>query len=340
MALRTRSSAWLLGALALAAGVLPAHAHHSRAAFDTSTEVTIDGVVANVLWANPHTYITLEVTDPDGRPAKQEVEVGPLSTMGPLGLTRGTLSSGERVSVRAYPSRRGPGNTVMGLAVTKNGGETYPLHVMRGQARPQTATQQAESIAGKWVPLTPGFLSLIQESRSWPLTEQGRAAVNDTEGQLRSQASCEPWPSPLLMALPMLRTIDVQPSTVTLRFDWMGSERVVHLDQAEHPANLEPTRQGHSIGRWEDGALVIDTVGFLPHREGAGFGLPSSPDKRMRERLSLNPDRTHLVYEFTVEDPLSLTVPVTRTLTWAYRPDVEPTDLPCDAEIATRFLHE
>jgi hypothetical protein len=268
------------------------------------------------------------------------VEVGPLSTMGPLGLTRSTLTPGDAVTVRAYPSRRGPGNTVMGLAVTKSNGETYPLHVMRGQTRQPATAQQADSIAGRWVPLTPGFLSLVQESQTWPLTEHGRTAVNDTASQLRSQATCEPWPAPLLMALPMLRTIDVQPSTVTLRFDWMGSERIVHLDQSEHPKNLEPTRQGHSIGRWEGGALVIDTVAFAPHREGAGFALPSSPDKRLRERLSLNPERTHLVYEFTVEDPLSLTEPVTRTLHWAYRPDVEPTGLPCDAEIATRFLNE
>ena len=34
------------------------------------------------------------------------------------------------------------------------------------------------------------------------------------------------------------------------------------MDMKEHPDHIVPTRAGHSIGRWEDGALVVDTVGF------------------------------------------------------------------------------
>jgi hypothetical protein len=58
------------------------------------------------------------------------------------------------------------------------------------------------------------------------------------------------------------------------------------------------------------------------------------------ERLTLSADQTALIYEFTVEDPLSLTEPVSRSLQWAYRPDVQPTGQQCDTEIATRFLRE
>jgi hypothetical protein len=112
------------------------------------------------------------------------------------------------------------------------------------------------------------------------------------------------------------------------------------LNLEEHPAGLAPSLQGHSIGRWDGSALVIDTVGFTPHREGAGFGIPSGPSKHLIERLALDPDRTTLTYEFTVEDPLSLTTPVTRSLQWAYRPDLEPTGQQCDPEIATKFLRD
>ena len=48
--------------------IAPASAHHSRAAFDTTVEVTIEGVVKNVVWANPHVYMTLEVAGPAGSP--------------------------------------------------------------------------------------------------------------------------------------------------------------------------------------------------------------------------------------------------------------------------------
>jgi hypothetical protein len=317
----------------------PAVAHHSRAAFDTTVEVSIEGVVSDVTWANPHVYLTLEVEGSDGAPTMQLVEVGPLSTLGPLGLNRDALIRGERVTVRANPNRRGAGHTVVGLDVTRSDGSIYPLHVS-GRNRPPPATQRADSLAGKWVPTAAGWLSIVQGSRTWPLTEVGRQGVADTVSQQASQAECAPWPAPVFMAFPALLTVDARPDVVTMRFDWMNGERTIHMNHTEHPVGLAPTLQGHSIGRWEGATLVIDTVGFAPHREGAGFGVPSGERKHLLERLTLSDDRTTIAYEFTIEDPLALTEPVTRSVQWSYRPELEPSGQQCDPEIATRFLRE
>ena len=273
------------------------------------------------------------------RTTKQEVEVGPLSTVGPIGLNRDVLVPGERVTVRANPHRRGPGHTVVGLDVTLSNGSTYPLHVS-GRKRPPPAAQKAGSLAGKWVPTTEGWLSIVQGSRNWPMTEVGRQGVADTASQQASQAECAPWPAPVFMAFPALLTLEARPDVVALRFDWMNGERTIHMDVTEHPADVAPSLQGHSIGRWEGEALVIDTVGFTPHREGAGFGIPSGESKRLMERLTLTEDRTSILYEFTVEDPLSLTEPVTRSVQWTYRPDLAPSGQQCDPQIATKFLRE
>lgn len=326
-------------AVAACAFITSASGHHSRAAFDTTVEVTIEGVVKNVLWANPHVYMTLEVAGPGGQPMAQEVEVGPLSSLQPLGLTREALASGDRVTVRANPNRAGPGHTVVGLDVTKSDGTVYPLHVF-GRARPAPAPQRADGLAGQWVPLSSGLQGLVQGARTWPLTDVGSQGVANVKTQQASQAECSPWPAPLLMALGVMRTIDVSADTITLRFDWMNGLRTVHMNLKEHPAGAAPSLQGHSIGRWDGAALVVDTVGFTPHREGAGFGIPSGASKHLVERLTLDADRTTLTYEFTVEDPLSLTEPVTRNLQWAYRPDLQPTGQQCDPEIATRFLRD
>src|SRR5580693_9763060 len=37
---------------------------------------------------------------------------------------------------------------------------------------------------------------------------------------------------------------------------------VVYMDGRPHPKDLDPTWFGHSIGKWNDDTLVIDTVGF------------------------------------------------------------------------------
>ena len=329
-------------ALCACAGSLaatPAFAHHSRAQFDTTREVEIEGVVADVQWANPHVYIRLDVVGADGRPAKQEVEVGPLSTLGPIGLNRDALVPGERVTVRANPNRGGPGRTVVGLDVTTSNGTIYPLHVF-GRSRPPPAALKADSLEGQWVPTTAGWLAHVQGSRTWPLTEVGRQGVADTTSQQKSQAECAPWPVPAFMQFPALVTVDVRPDAITMRFDWMNGERTIHMNRTEHPANLPPSLQGDSVGRWDGATLLVDTIGFAPHREGVGFGVPSGERKHLTERITLSEDRTSVRYEFTIEDPLSLVEPVTRGTTWNYRPDLEPSGQQCDPEVATRFLRE
>jgi hypothetical protein len=225
------------------------------------------------------------------------------------------------------------------LDVTTRDGTVYPLHVF-GRARPAPAAQKADSLAGRWVPLTTGLQGLVTGASTWPLTDVGRQGIADVKSQQASQSECSPWPAPLLMALPMMRTVEVGADTVTMRFDWMSAVRVVHMNLKEHPAGVAPSLQGHSIGRWDGATLVIDTVAFTPHREGTGFGIPADARKHLVERLTLDADRATLTYEFTVEDALSLTAPVTRTLQWAYRPDLEPTGQQCDTGIATRFLHD
>jgi hypothetical protein len=67
--------------------------------------------------------------------------------------------------------------------------------------------------------------------------------------------------------------------------------RTIHMD-AEHPADVQPSLHGHSIGRWEGEKLVIDTIAYEPSPSGIGMNVPSSPAKHTVERLTLTADRT------------------------------------------------
>ena len=109
-----------------------------------------------------------------------------------------------------------------------------------------------------------------------------------------------------------------------IRFDNSGdfAERVVHLDAAR-AADVEASLFGHSIGRWEAETLVIDTVAFKPNPWGLFARVPSSAGKHTVKRLTLTEDRLRLPYESTVEDPLYLEEPVTFTMLWDHRPDLE-----------------
>jgi hypothetical protein len=119
----------------------------------------------------------------------------------------------------------------------------------------------------------------------------------------------------------------------------MGARRMVRLN-AQHPSDIERTRFGHSVGRWDGSSLIVDTIGFTAQAAGMGLTFPSSEAKHVIERFSLNDDRTYLDYEAFVEDSVYLESPVTVTTRWHYRPPQAMSDAPCDPAVARRFLSE
>jgi hypothetical protein len=90
--------------------------------------------------------------------------------------------------------------------------------------------------------------------------------------------------------------------TIVLQYGQLGLTRTVHMNTKGHPANIKPSRAGHSIGRWEQDVLIVDTIGFAP-------GVLSPPilnsDKlHVVERFSLDPAKMLLTRSYTAEDPV------------------------------------
>ena len=331
--------------VAAAAGLLSAPcalAHHSAAAFDMTKEVVIEGTVADLEWQNPHIYLTIQTTGADGQPLLQRVEVGPLSAVQTYGLKRELVAPGSHVAVRASPNRRGPGQVVRGLDVTTGDGSVYALTDRGRNDSAPPVVVQADGLAGSWAGQPSALKAIAAAVPSWPYTAEGRAARAAAQKATPFLGLCEAFPPPALTVLPELRTIEVGEKTVVMRFDAEGVDvqRTIYLDQSEHPANIAPTVQGHSIGRFQGGVLVIDTVAFSRHPNGVTMGVPSGPKKHMLEQLALTDDRLHLRYEFTLEDPDYLAEPVSFSMQWDHRPDLKPSGVACDPEVARRFLNE
>jgi hypothetical protein len=80
-----------------------------------------------------------------------------------------------------------------------------------------------------------------------------------------------------------------------------GLTRTIFMDLPDHPANLVPSRAGHSIGHWDGDTLVIDTVGFEP---GIVAGnVPHSDRFHVVERFTLDPETLALQRDYVAEDP-------------------------------------
>ena len=98
----------VVAGLMLIAAVVPMSAHHAFAAeFDAKKPVKLRGTVTKMEWINPHTWIHIDVTKPDGTVDEWMIEAGTPNTLLRRGFTRDSLKNGTEVIVDGYQSKDG-----------------------------------------------------------------------------------------------------------------------------------------------------------------------------------------------------------------------------------------
>lgn len=107
-----------IAAAALVLAVSPALAHHSFSAeFDSNKPIQLKGAVVKVEWINPHTWIHIDVKQPDGSVERWMIEGGTPNTLLRRGLTRESLPAGTEIVVDGYRAKNGS-NRANGRDVT------------------------------------------------------------------------------------------------------------------------------------------------------------------------------------------------------------------------------
>ena len=86
--------------------VIVLHAHHSIAGvYDTSRKVTVEGVIVQFHFVNPHPFLTMDVTNNSGSPQQWRLEMDNRSELVQVGMTGETLKPGDRITVSGSPGR-------------------------------------------------------------------------------------------------------------------------------------------------------------------------------------------------------------------------------------------
>lgn len=86
----------------------PTWAHHAFAAeFDDKKPIKLHGVVTEWELVNPHSWIHMDVKNPDGTTTKWTIEGGSPNALFRLGFTKNSLPAGTEIIVEGYAAKDG-----------------------------------------------------------------------------------------------------------------------------------------------------------------------------------------------------------------------------------------
>lgn len=100
----TAPSAFGLGLGLLACGAT-AFAHHGTSEYDMTEEISLTGTVEEWTFQNPHSWLRLDATGPDGEVSEWSIESAPPNYMARQGWSADSLERGEEVTILISPLR-------------------------------------------------------------------------------------------------------------------------------------------------------------------------------------------------------------------------------------------
>jgi hypothetical protein len=315
-------------------------AHHSAVAFfDEENMGEIEGVVTNARWRNPHVAFEVTVTGPNDQNTVWSVESNALNALERIGISPDTVAVGDQLRFWGPLSKHGLPSMRAYNVLLANGEEVLMMpHVSTERhwadndlvaAKPilqgkdvTESIQQADGIFRVW---TNGRIALVNSEL--PLTERA-AAAKATYDPLTDDPvlKCVPTGMPAVMDVTFPIEFIAQGDRIVLRLEQWDTVRTIHMTGNANPADDQPaTREGYSVGRWDDETLVVETSNidwmFFDDR-----GTPLSSAVRVVERFTLSGDENSLHWQATTTDPETFTEPVVQeqTFTWIPGEEIRP----------------
>jgi hypothetical protein len=322
-----------------------ASAHHGFGNFDTKSEVALEGTVTGIDFVNPHAYVYFDVTGADGAKTPHRCEMRAATVLRRSGWSAGMFKPGEHIKITGAPDRFDTKSCYVNTVVFADGttADRYAQLTKPGaapaqaaQARPARLPSGEPNLNGDWAPeqlvMTDprgraGALVPVSKAGDFKpgdgptpganrnafapkvtFTEAGKKAADAFKNFSTDNPRMRCETTSILFDWTFdgpVNRITQTPDAITLQYGQLGFTRTIHMNVKEHPANVERTRGGHSIGKWDDDVLVVDTVGFAP-----GVLNPpimNSEQLHVVERFAFDPEKVTITRSYTAEDPVNFT---------------------------------
>jgi hypothetical protein len=163
--------------------------------------------------------------------------------------------------------------------------------------------------------------------KPWAAQAVKQAAERDIAGLPESTpaATCRPGGVP--GSLLYLRPVQFlqEPGRVTILYQYDHQSRTILLDRP-HSADPKPSWYGESVGHYEDGVLIVDTIGMNDKGWVDHLGTPHTGQIHVVERYRVTNDGKTLEVLFTVDDPGTFNWSWSAILRYARVSDVQQID--------------
>lgn len=108
-----------------------AFAHHSATMFEQSKTITVEGVVKEFQFSNPHSWLLVDVTGKDGKVTTWGFEAEGPSTLQRAGIRPSVFPVGTKVTMTGRPMKDGTPAAIWVLAVRGDGKRFDPREGFR-----------------------------------------------------------------------------------------------------------------------------------------------------------------------------------------------------------------
>jgi hypothetical protein len=241
---------------------------------------------------------------------------------------------GDHVKIAAHPSTRDPSNLQLTNVLLPDGREAslwldsaprFLDQVIATSENVVDAASENRGIFRVWSLPRPSPVKI-----SATFTPAAIAARESFDLLDNFATRCGPQGLPSVMFGPLPVEFIDRGATILIRAEIFDTERTVHMDHGEPPADTPASILGYSTGKWEDEALVITTTNSSwPYFDS--IGTPLSERSEVVERYTLSADQSRLDWHVTVNDPVTLTEPALAEGHWLA---LEATVAPFDCQVA------
>ena len=164
----------------------------------------------------------------------------------------------------------------------------------------------------------------VQNAEFAPLlTPLGRQIQAENTGENDPKLLCQPYGFVRQVTNPLPMAISRNGEHLWVEYEEWSLLRPIYLDGRPHPQYRTPSLLGHSVGRVENGVLVVETARVLPDRISDFTQGGYSDELTAVERYTVKANPRRLELELTITDPVTLTAPYVITKIWLATPDVE-----------------